>query len=190
MTVLSTAIGSIKNWWWFIIKGILFIAAGIAVLAKPVDGYVGLSVLFSVVILCIGVTQLIFSISNRDVLPGWGWTLASGIIDIAIGIYLIMYPAVTMVTLPYFVGFWLMFRAFYIMGISFDLNNWQVPGWGWVLTGGILLVILSWLILYYPVAGAAGIVAVSGVAFLTAGILSIVVAFKLRNIKETVKKLV
>ena len=184
MTVVSTAIGSIKNWWWFIIKGILFIIAGVAVLSKPVEGYVGLSVLFSMVILAIGISQLIFSISNRDLLPGWGWTTASGVIDLAIGIYLLVFPALTLATLPYFVGFWLLFRSFYIMGASFDLNNMHIPGWGWLFGGGLLLLVLSSLILYYPLAGAVGIVAVSGAAFLMGGILSIAMAFKLRSIKE------
>lgn len=189
-TAISTAIGSIKNWWWFIVKGILFIIAGVAVLSQPVEGYVGLSILFSVVILGIGISQLIFSISNRQSLPGWGWTLTSGIIDIAIGLYLVIFPLVTLATLPYFVGFWLLFRSFYIMGASFDLNSLKIPGWGWLFAGGLLLMILSSLILYYPLAGAVGIVSVSGAAFLMGGILSIMMAFKLRNIKETAKNLV
>ena len=184
MTVVSTAIGSIKNWWWFIIKGILFIVAGVAVLSKPVEGYVGLSVLFSIVILAIGISQVVFSTSNRQSLPGWGWTLASGIIDIAIGLYLVAFPIITLATLPYFVGFWLLFRSFYIMGASFDFNALQIPGWGWLFAGGLLLLILSSLILYYPLAGAVGIVAVTGAAFLMGGLLSIVMAFKFRNIKE------
>ena len=190
MTLVSNAIGSIKNWWWFIIKGILFIIAGIAVLSRPVEGYVGLSILFSIIILSIGISQVIFSVSNRKKLPGWGWTLVSGIIDVAVGIYLLLFPVITMATLPYFVGFWLMFRAFFIMGAAFDLDNFQVSGWGWVFAGGILLLILSFLIIYFPVAGIAGIIACSGAAFLTAGMLTIVMAFKLRDIKETVKKLV
>jgi uncharacterized membrane protein HdeD (DUF308 family) len=185
MTVVSTAIGAIKNWWWFIVKGILFIIAGVAVLSKPVEGYAGLSILFSVVILAIGISQLIFSFSNRQLLPGWGWTFVSGIIDIAIGLYLVMFPAITMATLPYFVGFWLLFRSFYIMGASFDLNSLQIPGWGWLFGGGLLLMILSSLILYYPLAGAVGIVSVSGAAFLMGGILSIAMGFKLKQFSIT-----
>ncbi|MDR3712706.1 MAG: DUF308 domain-containing protein [Puia sp.] len=190
MTLVSTAVRSIKNWWWFIIKGILFIIAGVAVLSRPVEGYLGLSVLFSMIILGIGISQLVFSIGNRQSLPGWGWTLASGIIDIAIGVYLLLFPILTMATLPFFVGFWLLFRAFYIMGMSFDLSNLQASGWGWLLAGGILLAILSLLILYYPAAGIIGIVGCSGSAFIVAGIATIAMAFKFRDIKEKVKGLV
>ncbi|HEV2479486.1 MAG TPA: DUF308 domain-containing protein [Puia sp.] len=187
MSVASNAIGAVRNWWWFIIIGVLFLVSGIAVLSRPLEGYVGLSVLFSMSILGIGISQIVFSLGNRDVLPGWGWTLVSGIIDVAAGSYLLVFPVVTMATLPYFVGFWLMFRSFYIMGISMDLSNYKLSGWGWLFAGGLLLLIFSWLILYYPAAAAIGIVAWSGVAFLTGGVLSIVIAFKLRDVKNVVK---
>ena len=190
MTVASKAISAIRNWWWFIIIGILFLVAGIAVLSRPLEGYVTLSVLFSICILGIGISQIVFSLGNRDILPGWGWTLVSGIIDVAVGAYLFMFPGVTMASLPYFVGFWLMFRSFYIMGASMDIQNFGISGWGWLFSGGILLLILSGLILYFPVSAAVGIVAWSGLAFLTGGILSIVLAFKLKSVGNAVKSLV
>ncbi|TDW96968.1 HdeD family acid-resistance protein [Dinghuibacter silviterrae] len=189
MSIVSNAVGTIKNWWWFVIKGILFLAAGVAIFMRPAEGYVGLSILFSIVMLGVGITQVSFATGNKGWLPGWGWTLASGIIDIVIGIYLLAFPVVTMATLPFFVGFWLMFRSFYIMGASIDLDNYNVPGWGWLLAGGILLLILSVFVIYYPAAAVVGIIACSGSAFIVAGILSIALAFRLRDIKQTVRNL-
>jgi Short repeat of unknown function (DUF308) len=188
MNTLSDIIHSnVKNWWWLLIKGLLLITAGVAIFARPAEGYVGLSILFSMVILGVGLTQIFFSIGNSDVLKGWGWTFASGIIDVIIGIYLLSYPIITMATLPYFVGFWLFIRSFYLMGSSFDLKTLGVPGWGWLLAGGILLAILAFAILYYPAAGAISIVAYSASAFFVAGIFSIILAFKLKTIKQDVK---
>ena len=188
-TVLETVGNSIKNWWWFLVKGLLLIAAGIAIFAWPVAGYTGLSILFTVVIITSGIAQIIFATSNKDILRGWGWTLVSGILDIAIGIYLAMYPLVTMATLPFFVGFWLIFKSFYLMGASFDLNDLGLSGWGWLLFGGFLVLLAGFYIIYYPVAGAAGIVAVSGTAFILAGILYGILSFKLKDIKVAAKSL-
>jgi uncharacterized membrane protein HdeD (DUF308 family) len=188
-TISSSIVASVKNWWWFIIKGLLLIAAGVAVLARPLEGYVGLSVLFSIVILSVGLSQIFFAVGNTRALKGWGWTLVAGIIDVAIGFFLLIYPLVTMATLPFFVGFWLMFRAFFLMGISFDLNSMGIPNWGWILVGGILLLILSGMVLYYPAAGAVSIVAWSAAAFITAGVFNIALAFTLNSIKKDVKSL-
>ncbi|MBV8251392.1 MAG: DUF308 domain-containing protein [Chitinophaga sp.] len=184
--VIETLRSDVKNWWWYLISGLLFIAAGIAIFAKPLDGYVSLSILFSIVMIGSGISQLFFSISNSNILRGWGWILVSGILDLAIGSYLLMYPIVTMVTLPYFLGFWLTFRSCYIMGAAIDLKNLGVDNWGWVLFGGVIVLLLGALIIYYPAAGVIGIIAVSGSAFILAGLLYIYLSFQLKNIKSTV----
>jgi uncharacterized membrane protein HdeD (DUF308 family) len=174
----------IKNWWWFLITGLLYIATGIIIYAKPAEGYVGLSILFSLVILSSGFSQVFFASSNNKVLKGWGWILVSGIVDVAIGGFLLMYPAVTMTTLPYFVGFWLIIRSFYLMGFSFDLKNLTAPGWGWLLFGGVVMLVLGFLILYYPAAGVISIISVSGSAFICFGLLNTYLAFQLKNFKQ------
>ena len=184
--VLENIRYDVKNWWWFLIMGILFIATGVVIYARPVEGYVGLSVLFSVVMISSGISQIFFSTANSSVLKGWGWVFVSGLIDVALGTYLFIYPVVTMATLPYFVGFWLVFRAFSVMGFSFDLKNLNVSGWGWLLFGGLLTLVGGGLIIYYPAAGVVGIIAVSGSAFIVAGFVSIYTAFQLKNLKADV----
>lgn len=183
--LLDTISSGVRNWWWFIVRGLLMIIAGIAIFSQPAAGYVGLSVLFSVVILGSGLSQIFFSISNSDVLKGWGWTFASGILDLAIGIFLLIYPQVTMASLPYILGFWLMFAAFYLFGAAFDMSSLGLPGWGWMLFGGILTMISGFVVLYYPAAGVVSIVTWSGIAFLIGGIFNIVLAFKLKSVKNT-----
>ena|SRR5579872_2694860 len=186
-TISSSIAASVKNWWWFIIKGLFLITAGVAVFARPLAGYVGLSILFSIVILGVGLSQIFFAVGNTRALKGWGWTLVAGIIDVAIGFFLLIYPLITMATLPFFVGFWLMFRAFFLMGISFDLSSLGIRNWAWYLVGGIFLLFLSGMILYYPAAGAVSIVAWSAVAFMVAGVFNIALAFKLNSIKKDIK---
>lgn len=186
-TILDSIQQEVKNWWWFLVIGILSVATGFIILSKPATAYVSLSVLFSVVMVCTGISQIIFSLSVSGVMRGWGWSLVSGIIDLAIGTYLLMYPVVTMATLPYFVGFYLIFRAFNLIGTSIDLNAFSVPGWGWLLAGGISVLALGFLVLRYPVAGAAGIVGVSAAAFILSGIFNMVLAFQLKGFKTQVE---
>ncbi|HYV54520.1 MAG TPA: DUF308 domain-containing protein, partial [Chitinophagaceae bacterium] len=129
-----------------------------------------------------------FASANSKVLKGWGWILVSGLIDLALGTYLLLYPAVTMVTLPYFVGFWLVFRSFYLMGTSFDLQALGVRGWGWLLFGGIVVMVLGGIILYYPAAGVVSIIAFSGSAFIVGGFMNIYLAFALKAVKGDVNE--
>jgi len=185
-TILGTISTDVRNWWWFIIKGLLLIFAGVVIFSRPLEGYVSLSVLFSVVILASGFTQIFFASANSGVLKGWGWTLASGILDVAIGIYLLTFPLVTMATLPFILGFWLIFRSFYLVGAAFDLKSLGVPDWGWLLFGGILSSILGFFVLYYPGAGAISIIYASGSAFIVAGIFNLYLSIKLKGMKNAV----
>lgn len=185
-TILGTISMEVRNWWWFIVKGLLLIIAGVAIFARPLEGYVGLSVLFSMVMLGAGFAQIFFASSNRNALKGWGWTLASGILDVVIGIYLLSFPLVTMATLPFILGFWLLFRSFYLIGVAFDLKDLGVADWGWLLFGGILSSILGFFVLYYPGAGAISIIYVSGSAFIVAGIFNVYLSVKLKAMKKAV----
>ena len=178
----------VKNWWWFLLMGALTVVAGIAIISRPVEGYVGLSLLFTWVMIGTGISQVFFAISVSSFMRGWGWTLASGILDLALGTYLLIYPEVTMATLPFFVGFYLVFRAIYLIGTSIDLNFLGILGWGWILAGGIGLLILGMLTLRYPSLGAAGIVGFSGSAFIMSGIFSMVLGFQLKSWKNEMKK--
>jgi uncharacterized membrane protein HdeD (DUF308 family) len=136
-----------------------------------------------------GFSQIVFAISERHSMKNWGWTLVSGILDFALGTFLMIYPVVTMATLPYFVGFYLVFRAIFLIGASIDLSSIGVKGWGWILTGGVVLLALGFLTLYYPVAGALGIIACSGYAFIVSGIFNIVLAFQLKSFKTEIGKI-
>lgn len=187
--VLETIRSDIKNWWWFLITGLIFVIVGIAIYLRPLEGYLSLSILFSLVMISSGFGQIFFSTSNRNILKGWGWILVSGILDVAIGTYLLVYPLLTMTTLPYFVGFWLVIRAFYLMGASFELKSFKIHGWGWLLFGGIIVMALGFLVIYYPVAGVVGIIAASGSAFIVGGCMNIYLAFQLKGMKGQLDRL-
>jgi uncharacterized membrane protein HdeD (DUF308 family) len=189
MTTLTDTIrNGLKQWWWLLVMGILGLITGIAILSKPAEGYISLSILFSLIMAGTGFSQIAFAISARNNLKGWGWTFASGILDFALGTFLLIYPNVTMATLPFFVGFYLLFRGIYLIGASIDLNVIGMKGWGWILTGGILLVALGLFTLYNPAAGAIGIVAFSGTAFIVSGISSVLLGFQLKGFKTGIEK--
>jgi uncharacterized membrane protein HdeD (DUF308 family) len=135
-----------------------------------------------------GFSQIVFAISERHSMKNWGWTLVSGILDFTLGTFLMIYPLVTMVTLPFIVGFYLVFRAIYLIGASIELNSIGIKGSGWTLTGGILLLALGFLTLYYPAAGVLGIIACSGYGFIVSGVLNIILAFQLKGFKADIEK--
>lgn len=165
--------------------GILAIVVGTWCLVSPDKTLVALTYVFVAMFLMSGIFDIVFSISNRDALPGWGWTLTSGIFEILLGMLLMLLPlpAITMI-LIYLVGFWILFRSIWAIGESCQLQQMGVKGWGWLLTLGILSVLFSFIFLMSPMFGGVFIIVFVGLGLLFYGIYRIALGFKLKSIKK------
>lgn len=175
---------TIKNWWIITIIGVLFIALGIYVFQNPIESYSALSVIFAISILITGIFQASFAVANRKLIDGWGWQLALGILELAIGVVLLRDMEMTQAVFPLYVGFWLLFRAFALIGFSFELKAYYVLDWGYYLVFGISLAIISWFIILNPLFGGLTIVTWTGIALILVGIANIMLSLRLKKIKK------
>ena len=77
---------SVQHWYLPLISGLLFIGMGIFTFNHPLASYVTLSFLFSLSFLLSGLSEIVFSFSNKNELDNWGWTLTFGLITFIMGI--------------------------------------------------------------------------------------------------------
>ena len=174
---------AIRHWWLLALAGILCIVAGIAVFAFPLESYVTLSILFGVLLLLVGAAKLIAASTSTNFFMMRGYVIVSGVLDLLIGIFLCVYPGVTLMALPIMMGFWMMYNSFVLIGFAGDFDTFGVPGSGWVIAGGILLLVLSILVLVNPLgAGIATVVVLAGVGLTVFGILLISLSMKLKEV--------
>ena len=88
-----------------------------------------------------------------------------------LGIILIFNVALSAATLPIFLGFWLMLRAFGAIGLGSDMGAMQIAGSGWTIFSGILLLLCSLWILFQPlVFGTTAVIVWVGISLLFAGV--------------------
>jgi uncharacterized membrane protein HdeD (DUF308 family) len=165
---------AIKHWWISLVLGVLFILVGICVLVTPLTSYTILSILFSITFFANGILEIFFAIANKERLDGWGWQFTGGVIDLLLGVILLSIPGISMLALPVFVGFGLIFRSMIIMGLSFDLRIYHVPGWGWLLSISLLAMFFSFLLMWNPV--------FTTMAFFGVGIFRILLSLKLKTL--------
>jgi len=182
--IISKTISIIKNWWVFLLTGILLIVGSFWVFFTPAESYEALAWLFSILVLANGISYVYFSISNRDELEGWGWYLAGGIFEIILGAVLIYYPVLSILMLPLFVGFWFMFRGVQIIGVSLDLKKYGFLDWGWLMLFGIAITIMSFFMILDPVFGFFNVVYLTALSLLLFGVANIMISLKLKKIKE------
>lgn len=184
---LKVIVNSIKHWYLPLIAGIIFIGVGIYVFAQPATAYVALSIVFSISFLVIGISDIAFAIANREEMEGWGWDLAMGILTLLIGILLIVHPEISMLTLPFFVGFVLLFRSIMAIGVSLELKKYYINDWGYLLAIGILGIIFSFILLFNP--GFAGLTVTfwTAITFIVIGAYSIFLSVKLKKLHDLPK---
>ena len=181
-SLLENSKKAVRYWWLLLLVGVVLFVAGILVFVYPAQSYVGLSVIFGWVMLISGVLEVILSATNRHYVTGRGWMLAGGIIEIILGIILILNVALSAATLPVFVGFWLMFRAFSTIGLGSDMNAIGITGSGWTIFSGVLLLLCSLWMLFRPlVFGTVAVIAWAGVSLLLAGIAAFSLSLQLHQ---------
>ena len=184
MNSLKTVRNSVKNWYILLIVGLIFLAAGIYSFVSPEGSLLALAFFFGWSFLISGAIEIVFSISNRDELENWGWTLIFGIITFLVGVLLLARPGITIVMLSFSLGFLVLFRSIGAISFALELKNYEDnSGWGTLLAFGILGVLFSFLLLWNP--GLAGLTIAFwiGLALVTAGIFSIYLSLKLRKLK-------
>jgi len=188
--LFETVKDTVKNWWVSLLVGILAIIVGVWCLCSPDATLVALTMVFIIAFLIGGILEIVYAVSNAKIVAGWGWSLASGIIDILFALLLMILPTLLITTLLiYFVGFWILFRSIWAIGEATELQRFGVRGWGWLLALAILSVLLAFVFMISPLFGGIFIVAFVGVAFISFGIFRIYRAFLLKSLHKYIKKL-
>ena len=177
----------IRHWWLMLIAGILCVVAGILVFVFPMDSYLALSIIFGVLMLVVGAAQLIIASTSGNYLSMRGYVIVGGVLDLILGIILCAYPVATVVVLPVMLGIWMMYHSFMIIAFGGDLETFRIGGSGWVILGGVLLLLLSFLVLLNPFSvGMATVVVLTGVGLLLFGGLLCAESVLLHRVHELV----
>mgnify|MGYP003301215681 FL=1 len=176
---------AIKHWWLLMLAGLLCVAMGVVVFVFPLESYVTLAILFGVLMLAVGAAQLIIASSSGNYLAMRGYVIVGGVLDLILGIFLCIYPYVTLMVLPIMMGIWMMYHSFMIIAFGGDMETFKLGGSGLVIAGGIVLLLLSILVLVNPLgAGVTTVVVIAGIGLLVFGGLLCALSLKMKDIDK------
>jgi uncharacterized membrane protein HdeD (DUF308 family) len=165
---------SLRHWWVFLIRGLLFILVGIYMICSPASSYAALGFLFGLIILLAGIAELLH-VYRENRARNRGWHLFLGIVDIILGIILMGHIAASITILRIIVGIWFLLRGFSLLSFS------GLIGKSWLLTvGGIITIIFAGLILFNPIFGAMTIILWTAIAFIVTGLFNVLLAFTMK----------
>ncbi len=181
---VETVKQSTKNWWLFLMYGILLIGFSIWMFFASVESYIELPLILSLLIIVNGIVVLWFSISNWKRLEVWGWYFSNGIIAFIIGAILLMYPEISVIALSFIIGLWLMLKSVFLMGTALSMKTYGYTEWGLLFFFGALLAIISFMLILNPVMQTLDIVLWTALAFLFFGIACIILSLRLKKVKS------
>jgi len=128
---------------WVIVWGVLLIVAGIVAIVEPAVAAVATALLLAWLFLIAGIVELIYAYQQRAH-DGLAWKVISGLISLALGIYMLVFPIASIASLALLIGAFLFASGISSVLLAFKLRPRQ--GWGWVLFDGALSIVIAIMI--------------------------------------------
>ena len=177
------AMEPVKNWWMYLLIGVLAFVLGVFMLTNPAITYEMMTLLFGLALVIFGNIQMVVGIFSRNIFVSRAAVLIGAILNIVLGILLAANPGIAALTLPLILGMWMLYQSFMTINYAGDLKSFKVKGYGLTLFCGIVLLILSVLILLRPMTlGMMTVAIYIALSFIIYGLSEIVSAFRLRTI--------
>jgi uncharacterized membrane protein HdeD (DUF308 family) len=128
---------------WFIFLGVALIIAGLLAIAFPFAGGLAVEVWVAVALIISGIAQVVHAFAARQ-WQGFLLGLLVGLLYLAGGIILWLDPIKGVVTLTVFLAVMILIDG--ILRCVMALRIRPAPGWGMLLVGGILGIVVAFMI--------------------------------------------
>ena len=107
-----------------------------------------------------------------------GWSLALGILLVIAGVVALVFPLLAAVTAALYIGWFALIAG--VIAIVVAIRTRTEPHFGWRLAVGVLYIVLGFLLVANPVAGAASLAILVGALMAASGVVEIMLALRLR----------
>jgi len=169
-----------KNAGWIVVLGVLEIILGVLVIFSPLAG--GLTVtMFIGAALMIGGLARLFTAFGADSFGAGALAFLWGLLVAVSGFYIFANPGLGLATLTLVLA--MMFFAGGLTQIFVALKMRPTAGWGWTLTGGIITVLLAFMIWrQFPFSGLWLVGTLVGIHLMFAGMSTVTVGSAARKL--------
>lgn len=169
-----------RNWWLMLLRGIVAIAFGVLIFAKPQISLQVLVYLFGIYVLVDGILSVVVAIQSRDEIDSWGILLLWGLLGIAVGILAFVKPDITALALLFYIALWAIATGVLEIAAAIRLREVITDEW-WLILAGLVSVAFGVVLIARPDAGALAVLWLIGAYAIVFGLLVVIFAFKIRS---------
>jgi uncharacterized membrane protein HdeD (DUF308 family) len=164
-----------RIWWVVLIMGLIFLGFGLVMLFDVAAGATTIAIIVGFFLIFDGLVEIITGGQHHG---SRIWSVLLGLLLIAGGIVVIVWPGVTFLAIAIVWGITMLVGGIVRAVAAATLH---VGSWGWLVALGIVEAILGVVMLAWPDVTAYVILLLIGIYSMVAGILQIVLAFELRK---------
>jgi uncharacterized membrane protein HdeD (DUF308 family) len=137
-----------RNWWAFVLRGILAIAMGVILIAWPEATIKALIMIFGIFALLEGAVEVVIAIILASKELPFGTVLGKGLFGLLIGGILVSRPGITLAVVVLLIAIWMIATGILQLVLAFDMP--PESGRGLVGFGGLISIIIGVLFLAVP----------------------------------------
>jgi uncharacterized membrane protein HdeD (DUF308 family) len=134
------------HWVLFLIEGIVLVLLGILAIVVPPIATLAVAILIGWLFLISGIVGLVTTFMARNA-PGFWWSLLSGVLAIAAGLLLLIWPAGAVMSLTLLLIFFFTLEGVLTIMYALEHKKELSGRWGWLLASGIVDLVLAAIIL-------------------------------------------
>jgi uncharacterized membrane protein HdeD (DUF308 family) len=173
-----------RNWWMFLLRGILALVFGIVALFFPQAAFLSLVLVFGAFALVDGIFALISAFTSGAKSENWWWLVLEGAFGILIGLLTIIQPAAMATAWLIIIAAWAIVTGIFEIITAIRLRKEITGEWALIL-GGVISVLFGLLVSFYPASGAFAVGFMIGIYAIVFGALFIWLALNLRKFSRT-----
>lgn len=170
-------------WWLPVLRGVLMILLGLLLLVEPLGTLVALVWVFGVFAVVDGAVVLMQALLARG-RPGFGWLVAEGLVSIAFGALIMLWPDVTALVLFYLLALWVLVLGVTAVVVAVTQYRARDLAWSGTLVFGLIGFLFGLLLAIKPQGTVDVILTVYGLFAFVAGVVMLVSGFATRSLSR------
>jgi len=171
-----------QNWWLVALRGVLAILFGVGAFVWPAITLLTLLVMFGIYAIIDGLVTAGTGLARTKDSPRWWAFLLEGLISIAAGVAVLIWPGLATLVLIYMIASWAVITGVLEIAAAIRLRHEITNEW-FLGLGGLVSIGLGVLLFLQPAAGGLAVVWIIGAYALIFGVLLVILGFRLRNWK-------
>lgn len=175
---------------YFAVGGVAAIVFGTVVLVWPGISLVALTALFGAFAFVYGTIAVaggLNLLAHRS--TDWVPFVVGGLVGIGVGVVTFFSPAITALTLVYFIAMWAIITGVFEIVAAIDMHG-EVNGAIWIGVAGALSVLFGGIVAIWPGTGALAILWLIGFYAIAGGIARLIAAYRIHEFRSAAKSVV